>query len=231
MPQLALYFVGHSDLWVNFRLSRESFSALMSVLGKECDHGRGPEIDTLVFLFWFASATSYCVVARAFDMPRATVHWLVHGMSAKIAALLYQVGRHPPADELPQLGACFARLARSGAFNRVVGAIDGCHVRVKPPAEDSACYFSRKLFYSVQLQAICDMCDIVSQFTMPGSSRRAPSIKSSPTLHHGGYTYLSQPICLMTPFRQPVLHHLQARFCCLSKVRCVLERSFEMLKT
>ena len=48
MPLLAFYFDGHSDLRVDFRLSRESFNALMAVLGTEYDHGWGPEISTLV---------------------------------------------------------------------------------------------------------------------------------------------------------------------------------------
>ena len=44
MPLLALYFDGHSDMRVDFRLTRESFNALMAVLGTDCDHGWGPEI-------------------------------------------------------------------------------------------------------------------------------------------------------------------------------------------
>ena len=54
MPLLALYFDGHSDMRVDFRLT-ESFNALMAVLGTDCDHGWGPEISCLVFIFWLAS--------------------------------------------------------------------------------------------------------------------------------------------------------------------------------
>ena len=232
---------------VDFRLTRESFNALMAVLGTDCDHGWGPEISCLVFIFWLASATSYRVVARAFDMPRATVHRLVHRMSGQIAALLYTVVRHPTGEELPRLGARFARLAGSAAFSRVVGAIDGCHIRLKPPAEDAACYFNRKLFHSIQLQAICDdSCKFLDVCVgYPGSVHDARVLKNSPIYYEqsypppgycilgdGGYHCLSQPICLMTPFRQPVRNHLQARYnCCLSKARCVVERSFGILKT
>lgn len=60
---------------------------------------------------------------------------------------------------LPGLSTCpwstvhqAVHLAGSAAFNRVGGAIDGYHVQVKPPAEDAACYFNRKLFHSVQLR-------------------------------------------------------------------------------
>lgn len=211
----------------------------MSRLGRECYHGWAPEVDTLVFLFWLASANSYRVVARAFDMPRSTVHRLVHRVSGEVAALLYQVVRHPSAGKLPRLGARFARLAGSAAFNRVVGAIDGCHVRVKPPAEDAACYFNRKLFYSVQLQAICDdtgrFLDVFVGYC--GSVHDARVLQNSPIFYErsypppgycilgdGGYPCLSQPICLMMPFRQTVHNHLQARYnCYLSKARCVVE--------
>ena len=80
----------------------------------------GTEISTLVFLFWLASATSYRVLARAFDMPRPSVHRVVHRVSAKIAALLYTAVRHPTAEELPRLGArfpCLSCLQQSGGGN------------------------------------------------------------------------------------------------------------------
>ncbi|XP_053192738.1 uncharacterized protein LOC128376912 [Scomber japonicus] len=247
VPVLALYFDGHSDMRPDYRLSRASFSALMDVLGRESDHGWGPEIDTLIFLFWLATPSAYRVVARAFDIPRATIHRVVHRASGKIATLLYRVVRHPTAEELPRLGGRFARLARSAAFNRVVGAIDGCHVRVKPPAQDAACYFNRKLFHSIQLQAMCDdvgkFLDVFVGYC--GSVHDARVLRNSPIYYQqsypppgysilgdGGYPCLSHPISLITPFRQPVRSHLQARFNnSLSRARCIVERSFGMLKT
>ncbi|TNN23990.1 hypothetical protein EYF80_065887 [Liparis tanakae] len=62
MPLLALYVDGHSDMRVDFRLTPESFNILMAVLGTDCDHGWGPEIFSLVFICWLASATSYRVI-------------------------------------------------------------------------------------------------------------------------------------------------------------------------
>ena len=130
----------------------------------------------------------------------------VYRVSLQISALLSTVVRHPTAEELPRPGVRFARLAGSAALSRVVGAIDACHVRVKPPAEDAACYFNRKLFHSIQLQSICDdHCKFIDLFV----------------------ACLSQPICIMTPFRQPVRNHIQARYnCCLSKASCVVDRFF-----
>ncbi|XP_034722167.1 protein ALP1-like, partial [Etheostoma cragini] len=203
---------------VDFRLSRRSFHGLMAILGTACDHGWGPVIESLVFLFWLASASSYRVVVRL-----------------------------PTEDDLPEIGAGFARLAGSAAFHRVVGSIDGCHVRVTPPVEDAACYLNRNIFYSVQLQAVCDhtakFIDVFVGF--PGSAHDARVLKHSPLYYQkrypppgfcligdGGYPCLRQPITLMTPFRQPVQNNLQVRFNAhLSRARSVVERAFGILKT
>ncbi|KAK0151005.1 hypothetical protein N1851_007881 [Merluccius polli] len=62
-----------------------------------------------------------------------------------------------PPHQIEEVGAGFAQLAGSPAFCvAVLCAIDGCHIWIKPPAEDASCYFNRKLFTSIQLQAICD---------------------------------------------------------------------------
>ncbi|CAL8341747.1 unnamed protein product [Boreogadus saida] len=61
-------------------------------------------------------------------MPRTSVHRAIHTSSAKIASLFAQTVNHP-TEELVTVGAGFARMAGSAAFNRVVGSIDGCHVR------------------------------------------------------------------------------------------------------
>ncbi|KAK0133601.1 Zinc finger BED domain-containing protein 1 [Merluccius polli] len=72
VPVLALHFDGGSDLRVDFRLSRGNFQSLMAYLAIAHDHGWGPVIEALIFLFWLASGTSYRVVCRAFAMPRSS---------------------------------------------------------------------------------------------------------------------------------------------------------------
>ncbi|KAK0154265.1 Protein ALP1-like [Merluccius polli] len=247
VPLIRQFFDGQSDLRVDFRLSRGSFNALMESIGREADHGWDPEIACLVFLFWLASGTSYRVVSRAFDMPRTSVHRAIHTTSGKIAALFAKTVHHPTEEELVTVGAGFARLAGSAAFNKVAGSIDGCHVRVKPPAADSDCYLNRKLFYSVQLQAVVDHTamfkDVCVGYT--GSVHDSRVLKNSPLylekqypppgyclIGDGGYPCLSYPITLMTPYRQPLRNQLQAAYNSrLTKARGVVERAFGILKT
>ena len=127
---------------------------------------------------------------------------------AKIASLFAQTVNHPTEEELVTVGG-------SAAFNRVVGSIDGCHVRVKPPSQDADCYLNRKLFYSVQLQAVVDQTakflDVCLGYT--GSVHDSRVLKNSPLylekhypppgyclIGDGWYPCLSYP---MTPYRQP----------------------------
>lgn len=200
-----------------------------------------------MFLFWLASATSYRVVARAFAIPRSTVHRAIHNTSKKVLRIMKKVIAIPSGDDLPSLGNEFARLAGSAVFNKVVGSIDGCHVRLKPPSTDSLCYLNRKLFHSIQFQAICDhkgkFLDVFAGF--PGSVHDARVLKHSPIYYQrlypppgwcivgdGGYPCLSQPIKLMTPYRHPLHTPIQQAFNHhLSKARCVVERAFGVLKT
>ena len=114
-------------------------------------------------------------------------------------------------DNLQHIGAGFARLAGSPAFARVVGSIDGCHVRIKPIGADAQDYFNRKLFHSIQLQAVCDHeCQFLDIFVgYPGSVHDSRVLKNSPLyvqslyqpegyciLGDGGYPCMSWPFFL-----------------------------------
>ncbi len=145
------------------------------------------------------------------------------------------------------VGEVFALLVGSPAFSSAVGAIDGCHIHLKPPATTAQCYLNRKLFHSIQLQAITDhlgkFIDIFVGY--PGSVHDARVLRNSPVytgglyppagkciLGDGGYPCLSAPICLITPYREPVKNPLQARFNSKhSRARNIVERAFGMMKT
>ena len=171
----------------------------------------GAIIEALVFLFWLASGTSYRVVSRAFHMPRTSVHRAVHRTSGKIMALFSTVIHHPTAEELVVIGAGFAPLAGSPVFSRVAGAIDGCHIRVKPPSQDAACYINRKLFYSIQLQAVCDhtakYIDVCVGFT--GSVHDARVLRNSPLYYERQYPQKVEAVPLKGQSPSPVAHSLQ----------------------
>ncbi len=201
----------------------------------------------LVFVFWLASATSYRVVSRAFDIPQSTVHDIVHRVANKIVSKRAQVISFPAVEELQEIGDGFAHLAGSAFFKNAVGSIDGCQVRIKPPSTDAQCYLNRKLFYSIQLQAVCDQRGKFLDIFVgnPGSVHDSRVLKNSPLfcqqlyppenfwiLGDGGCPCISHPITLITPYREPITSPTQARFNHHhSKARSIIERSFGIMKS
>lgn len=216
---------------------------LIAALPYDVDHGWSKDVEVVIFLYWLA----YRVVASAFAIPKSTVHRIVHKVSRAVLTLLKNMVHLLQGEEVEEIGAGFARLADSPAFRMAVGAIDGCHIRMKPPAVNASCYFNRKLFHSVLLQAVCDhrgrFLDICVGF--PGSVHDARALKNSAIyssqlyppeglciLGDGGYPCLTSPITTMTPYRESLATPVEARYNRHhSRARYVIERAFGMLKT
>ncbi|KAJ8369591.1 hypothetical protein SKAU_G00096190 [Synaphobranchus kaupii] len=146
----------------DFRLARVTLNLLIETLEEDNTLGWGKILEVLVFLNWLASATSYRVVSEAFGIP---------------------------SQDLEMVGAGFAHLARSPAFRRTAGSNDSCHIRVVPPAAESQDYLNRKLFYSVQMQAICyHRGTFLNVFTgYPGSVHDAQILRLSDVYVHWQY--------------------------------------------
>lgn len=158
---------------------------LLQILHSEADHGWGHHLEILVFAYWLAHGLSYRVTARAFSIPKSTNFWMVHKIAREImAAVKNGIGIfYPRQDQLDGIGQGFGRLARHPAFNKAVGAIDGSHIRIKPPKLDKADYFNYKQFYSIQMQGILYVTQqdssltylwvTLGQYMTPGYSRTA----------------------------------------------------------
>ncbi|KAM4561961.1 uncharacterized protein V3H82_015823 [Fundulus diaphanus] len=248
VPVLQLFFNDH-DTTPDFRLSRESLAVLLELLCQERRHGWGATIETLVFLFWLASGASYRVVARVFGMPRSTVHCIVHRVTEEVVAIRHRVICLPKTPEdLAAVTQGFKGLARHRAFLKAAGAIDGCHVRIKPPSgPDGHCYRNRKLFSSIILQAVCDHQGrfIDTYVGWPGSVHDSRVLRHSPLyrrgfypppghfiLADGGYPCLQHPLPLITPFKRPVEGVGAQRFNSHhSRARSIIECAFGMMKT
>uniref|UniRef100_A0A3Q3F1G4 DDE Tnp4 domain-containing protein n=1 Tax=Labrus bergylta TaxID=56723 RepID=A0A3Q3F1G4_9LABR len=226
----------------------DALNLLMATLEEDhSTHGWGREVEMLVFLYWLASATSYRVVAEAFAIPTQTVFDLVHKASKRVLAIVKRVIRFPTAAEMDRVGAGFARLAGSAVFARVAGSIDGCHVRVVAPAAHEQAYLNRRLFHSIQFQAICDhrgkFLDVFVGY--PGSVHDARVLRHSDVYVHqlyppqawfliedGGYPCIQDPITLITPYQEPVQSPVHRRFNGkLSRARLVVEQAFGIMKT
>ncbi|XP_049436834.1 uncharacterized protein LOC125891523 [Epinephelus fuscoguttatus] len=247
-PVLQIFF-DDRDTRQDFRLSRESLAVLLDLLHQERRHGWGATIETLVLLFWLASGTSYRVVSRMFGMPCSTVHRIVHRVTEEVVAIRHRVIYLPKTtDDLAAVTQRFAGLARHRAFLKAAGAIDGCHVRIKPPSSsDGQCYRNRKLFASIILQAVCDhLGRFIDMYVgWPGSVHDSRVLRHSPLyrraiypppgyfiLADGGYPCLQHPLPLITPYKRPVQGVGAQRFNSHhSRAHSIIERAFGMMKT
>uniref|UniRef100_A0A3B3CKN0 DDE Tnp4 domain-containing protein n=1 Tax=Oryzias melastigma TaxID=30732 RepID=A0A3B3CKN0_ORYME len=177
-----------------------------------------------------SSGASYRVVSRVFGMPRSTVHCIVHRLTEEVVAIRHKVIHLPKTPEdLEVVSRGFAGLARHRAFLRAAGAIDGCHIRIKPPVgPDGHCYRNRKLFPSIFLQAVCDHqgCLIDTYVGWPGSVHNSRVLHYSPLYRQSVYPPPRHFILRVNegvaaqPFNS---HH--------SRARSIIERAFGMMKT
>ncbi|KAK0140057.1 putative nuclease HARBI1 [Merluccius polli] len=245
---MTIYLDPQEDPKRDFHLSHDAINMLMALLDIKKSHGWEPDLEVLLFLYWLAHGASYSVVSRAFGAPKTSVFRAVHKVAGKIVEKRSHCITLPKPHELEATGAGFDALAQNEAFETCVGAIDGCHIRIKAPAGPASIdYTKRKLFHSIQLQAVCDSGGrFLDTFTgYPGSVHDTRVLKNSPLYINqlyppagcfivvdGGYPCSEQPICLMTPYREPLQSRVQERYnACHSRARSIIERSFGMMKT
>ena len=108
VPVLQRFFQGE-DTRPAFRLSRQAIQVLLGVLQTERQHGWGPTMETLVFLFWIATGA---IVSRAFGIPLSSVHRMVHSIAEEVVAVRGSFIKLPSNDEeVKAMGEGFALLA------------------------------------------------------------------------------------------------------------------------
>ena len=218
VPILSLYFSG-ADLKPAFRLTRASINEVLNMLPQTKAHGWSHEMEVLVTIYWLACGASYRVTADAFSIPLSSICRIVHRTVEALMTILHRVIHFPQNHQLVEVGAGFTRLAGHEGLRCAVGAIDGCHIRIVPPAAQKQSYTNRKLFPSVVLQGVCDAGGTFLDVYIgnAGSVHDARVLRRSPMyqqalyppagyflLGDGGYPCLEYPVGIITPYRQPV---------------------------
>ncbi|KAJ7991304.1 hypothetical protein DPEC_G00295940 [Dallia pectoralis] len=80
--------VPKAELKQDFRLSRRAMHDLQRLLQREQDHGWGNQLEVLIYVYWLAHGLSYSVVSRVFNVPKSTVHRIIHSVAQHIMANL-----------------------------------------------------------------------------------------------------------------------------------------------
>ncbi|XP_020299186.1 putative nuclease HARBI1 [Pseudomyrmex gracilis] len=149
------------EFQMHFRIKRNTFQFLLELLRpnlcKQSNRfGRKPitpEKQLLVAIWMMATPNSYRCVSDRFDVGKATawrsVHRVVNALYAKVRMFI----RWPTMQEAEQT---MQKIEQLYGFPGVIGAIDGTHIKINAPKDNSDSYVNRKGYHSIQLQVICD---------------------------------------------------------------------------
>uniref|UniRef100_A0A3Q1ETY1 DDE Tnp4 domain-containing protein n=1 Tax=Acanthochromis polyacanthus TaxID=80966 RepID=A0A3Q1ETY1_9TELE len=221
-PTVHYFIIWHRD----FRLTRQSVALLIRLIRSPRDHGWGQELEVLAFLYSLAHGLSLSVVACAFGMPKSTMHRVIQKVAGEIKAKMGQIFHVVSAgwDKVQCLAGSLALWTDA----------------------TSGDYLNYKLFYSIQLQAVCDatgrFLDIFVGY--PGSDYDAKVLRNSPIytqalyppsgfclLADGGYPCLETPIAIIIPYKMPLHGRVQERYNCHhSRAHSVVERASGVMK-
>ncbi|KAH7934794.1 hypothetical protein HPB52_000491 [Rhipicephalus sanguineus] len=177
-------------------------------------------------------------IADKFGVSKSTVHAAIRRVLDFLLSISEREIRWPDREEA-------ARNKRAFRALDVVGAIDGCHVRITRPAECEEDYYNRKKFHSIILQGVTDadmiFMDVFVGF--PGRVHDARVLRVSflfeeaASKFKGGYLLgdAAYPLLpwLLPPYRhvtstwQPWMSTFNRVHC---KQRVVVEIAFGLLK-
>lgn len=164
------------QFWRRFRLTKEAVQYLNSLIGDKLEPKKSRENFTitplqkiLISLRYFATACIHQVIGDFMGVSESSVCKIIPIVAEQIAALRPQFIRMPSTDdELTQTKREFFDIA--GVPN-VIGAIDGTLVKIQEVggAQNKTDLFSRKQFYAINVQIVCDanafVTDIVARWT------------------------------------------------------------------
>ncbi|XP_012161742.1 protein ALP1-like [Ceratitis capitata] len=144
-----------------FRLERRSFFELCDILkgiGKEDTNYRKAitlEKRIAIALYALGSSAEYRTVASLFGVSNSSVCRIVREFCAAVwNALKPNYLNYFPLTET--VAQTIVNDFNNMGFPQCIGALDGCHIEVKPKKEDAVDYYNYKGWYSVVLLALVD---------------------------------------------------------------------------
>ena len=234
----------------HLRLTRLQFEELNIHLNPEDSsdyHARcqdvPPEMKTVIFLWYMANQNSFREISDKFNISQSTAHDIISVMLRRICRLAAQFIRWPsPCEKIASMVA-FRNIMKR---NDIIGAIDGCHIRIQRPSQQGLDYMNRKGYFSILLQGICNhegrFMDVF--VGPPGRVHDARMLRESPffsdhqermggTFLLGDTAYLAQDFnFILTPKRDngrltdTEIHDNML----LSRARVIIENAFGRMK-
>lgn len=123
------------------------FTVLVEVVFININH----YFQVLIFLWFIGHQTaSFRDVADRFNITLSSLHRVIQRVVIFLSNLSPQIITWPTEVEKRNIEQHF----REKGFPDVIGAIDGCHIKIDKPGNDPDSYINRKGFYSIQVFTI-----------------------------------------------------------------------------
>ncbi|XP_039302174.1 putative nuclease HARBI1 [Solenopsis invicta] len=147
---------------MHFRLSREvaydliarlTISPIFTSLQEHAGYAPiSPEKHILCYL-WFLGHESagYRDVADRFNITISTLYTLLTRVTNFLMQFAPHIIRFPTLQEKEETKAYFLGKKQ---FPRIIGAVDGAHIRIDKPTQDKDSYINRKQYFSIHMQGV-----------------------------------------------------------------------------
>ena len=150
--------------WVlNFRMSKEDFMNLEEILRvyiePSADSFRGDTISSskklAMTLYYLKDQGSLHMTCNSFGISISTLSHTIRKVCNAISKVLGpKLVKFPDTKESMEI--LMSNFEGKFGFPMVVGCIDGTHIPIKQPCQNSHDYFCYKMKYSINIQAVCD---------------------------------------------------------------------------
>nr|XP_058964054.1 putative nuclease HARBI1 [Pocillopora verrucosa] len=156
--------VAPEECWKeNFRMSRAAFVNLVSELRpyispnpKSPNHrALSAEKKVAVALYFLKDTGSLRMTANSFGIALNTASAVVNEVCQAISNYLGPKYLHLPEDE-ESMREKVAEFEAKFGMTQAFGCIDGTHIPIQCPSENSQDFFFYKQFFSLSVQAVCD---------------------------------------------------------------------------
>ena len=149
----------------HFRVNRLQFNKLLCMLNQvrkqeDCipysNGGRQPIPpwkELLVLLWYMSNQNSFREIGDKFGITRSSAYRVVVRMLKYFSLLLPEFFQTWNEEDKLLNAEKFKEVT---GLENVIGAVDGCHIRISRPRIHGDDYINRKGYYSILLQGICD---------------------------------------------------------------------------
>ena len=201
----------------------------------------------LLYLWYLGTQETFVSVADRFDVALSTAFAARERMTDAFCSAQESIVSWPrSAGEIFEVSQGFHDLCSVGG---IIGAIDGSHVRIRPPANDEQSHYNRKKYHIIILQGVSDATFKFRNVYIgwPGSTHNSRVLRNSPlfqsaegdyhTFFRGNTFLIADPAYAARRWLAPTLKRSAAQTpqqrrysSTIAKGRVVIEQAFGILK-